>query len=279
MKNEDIYKELTQAFVDCLNEGEIPWQKPWKEQYNMISGKEYEGMNQLYLGLRASKNKWPNAWATFKQINELGGSVASGSKGSIVVWWNLFKRKKEVEGKEVIEVIPTLKYFRVFNLAQTHGIKENKIKQPFDNDLMAEQVANSYLKRENLNLERSNKAFYSPSSDYVGMPNREIFSSQEEYFSTLFHELTHSTGHQSRLNREEVQNFHFFGSETYSKEELTAEIGAAFLCTKTKISNQKTLTNSKAYIQSWIKVLEKNPKWILSASSKAQKAAEFILGE
>ena len=76
-----------------------------------------------------------------------------------------------------------------------------------------------------------------------------------------------------------MQNFHFFGSETYSKEELTAEIGAAFLCTKTKISNQKTLTNSKAYIQSWIKVLEKNPKWILSASSKAQKAAEFILGE
>jgi antirestriction protein ArdC len=125
--------------------------------------------------------------------------------------------------------------------------------------------------------EVSNAAWYRPASDVVGMPLKSVFNSSEEFYSTLFHELTHSTGHESRVGREGIQNLNSFGSESYSKEELVAELGASMLCAVTGIA-PATLENSAAYLNSWITRLKGDSKLILSAASAAQKAADYIRG-
>ena len=122
------------------------------------------------------------------------------------------------------------------------------------------------------------QAFYSPIEDYVHMPSKDYFKNNHDYYATFFHELVHSTGHKSRLDREEMEGMSFFGDEKYSKEELTAEIGAAFLCAEIRIDTLNVLNSSASYIQSWLRKLKDDKTLIMKASSKAQKAVDFILG-
>jgi antirestriction protein ArdC len=171
-----------------------------------------------------------------------------------------------------------LRYYRVFNLDQVSGIKKPALENmpAFESIKEAEAIAAKY--QEEIEVTHGgSRAYYQPSSDSIRMPDRETFDGSAEYYSTLFHEFTHSTGHKSRLNRAGITETHFFGDEIYSKEELVAEMGAAMLCGVIGIEN-KTIKNSASYIQSWLAKLKDDKKLVIHAAAAAQKAADFILG-
>ena len=175
-----------------------------------------------------------------------------------------------------------LRYYSVFNVEQCEGLKmpvENTDDAPLEFNPIeaAEAIVNGYEGKPTIKETEKARAYYSPGLDYIHMPKRETFHSVEEFYSTLFHELTHSTGHENRLKREGIIGMHYFGDAVYSREELVAEFGAAFLCGHAGIENV-TLDNSAAYIQSWLKVLKNNKQWLVIAAAQAQKAAEHVLG-
>ena len=216
---------------------------------------------------------------TYKQVLALKGNVRKGEKSQPIVYWN-FSEKIDKETTEKVR-IPFLKYYNVFNVEQCEGLNDHieQLAQNPDSEPLGvcESIVNKYLTRDLiLKLEhRGNRAYYNPSQDLVMMPAFSRFSSKEEYHSTLFHELIHSTGHASRLDRD-LSKYHSFGSDEYSREELIAELGCAFLCGASGII-QHTLDNSSAYINGWLKVLREDPKILVQAGGKAQRAADHIL--
>ena len=280
--SKSVYEMVTDRIISQLENSVIPWEKPWtgiqSGAYNRISKHSYSLLNQMLL-------KHEGEYATFKQWTELGGHIKKGEKSEIVVFWRLQPIEEETDdGTKQIRQIPLLRYYNVFHISQVDGIKplENKAfteLEPIEN---AEKVLNEYLTREHLTLEHtaSNEAYYSPSRDLIHLPLMEQFKNQAEYYSTAFHEVTHSTGHKSRLNRlGEDLKIASFGSEDYSKEELVAEIGSANLLNMLGIETDRSFRNSTAYIQSWLSVLKSDVKFIVSASSKAEKAVKYILNE
>lgn len=291
-KQNDIYAQITGAIIKELENGTVPWQKPWQNGefrgcISHTSGKPYSMLNQWLLMNKAGE------WLTYKQIQKEGGKVKAGEKSSFVVFWSFTDVvKKETETDEngnkievckVVKRYPMLKGYNVFHIDQCEGIKpkfNNKAKTYEHTPVeMAEKVVAEYVERENLRLEikDTNRACYSPSFDRVEIPMRKQFKEGAEYYSTLFHELTHSTGHAKRLNRPEVVNVNFFGSEDYSKEELVAEMGAAFLCQAMQIECEKAFKNSASYIAGWLQALKNDKKLVVMAAAKAEKAAEYIM--
>ena len=276
----DIYEMVTDRIIEQLEKGYIPWQKPWTGvhdgAYNRISNKPYSLLNQMLLSKTGE-------YASFKQWTELGGHIRKGEKAEIVTFWKIQPIEEENEnGEKVIKQIPLLRYYNVFHISQVDGVEPKSIDlnelQPIEE---AEKIKTEYMKREHIKiLEKvTDKAFYSPSLDYIQVPCKEQYQDIEEFYSTLFHEMTHSTGHKMRLDREDVKDCMYFGSENYSKEELCAELGSAFLINKLGIASSKSFTNSTAYIQSWLRVLKNDKKFIISASSRAEKAVKYILNE
>ena len=276
----DIYEMVTDRIIEQLEKGYIPWQKPWTgvhdEAYNRISNKPYSLLNQMLLSKTGE-------YASFKQWTELGGHIKKGEKAEIVTFWKIQPIEEENEdGEKVIKQIPLLRYYNVFHISQVEGVEPKSIDlnelQPIEE---AERIKTEYMQREHIKiLEKvTDKAFYSPSLDYIQVPCKEQYQNIEEFYSTLFHEMTHSTGHKVRLDREDVKDCMYFGSENYSKEELCAELGSAFLINKLGIASSKSFTNSTAYIQSWLRVLKNDKKFIISASSRAEKAVKYILNE
>ena len=276
----DIYAAVTDRIVQQLEQGVIPWHKPWTGlQSGAISGttgKPYSLLNQMLLGK-------PGEWFTWNQIQKLGGKVRKGEKSSMVVFWKQCPIKEEdpATGEEVERLIPLLKYFNVFHIDQTEGIEAKTIDpETYDpaTDNGADAIIADYLQRSGVKLEhrQGDEAFYSPSADRVVLPLREQFRDMAEYYSTAFHELTHSTGHRSRLDR--LSRKAFFGNEEYSREELVAEIGAAALLNHCGIETAGSFKNSTAYIQSWLRALRNDKKMIVSASGAAAKAFELITG-
>lgn len=272
----DVYAEVTARIVEQLEQGVIPWQKPWIASGAAIShstGKPYSLLNQILLAR-------PGEYATFKQIQQEGGRVKKGAKSSMVVFWKWLEQEDE-ETKE-IKKIPFLRYYNVFHIDQCEGIKA-KHSKPLPNiaqpDEAAEAIARDYLTRSGVRLihEEGNRAFYRPSTDSITLPLLAQFKNTAEYYSTLFHEMTHSTGHSSRLDR--LTKVAAFGSEDYSKEELVAEIGAAALVNHAGLETSSSLTNSAAYIQSWLKALQDDKRLIVSASGRAEKAVNLILNQ
>lgn len=272
----DVYAEVTARIVEQLEQGVIPWQKPWIASGAAIShstGKPYSLLNQILLAR-------PGEYATFKQIQQEGGRVKKGAKSSMVVFWKWLEQEDE-ETKE-IKKIPFLRYYNVFHIDQCEGIKA-KHSKPLPNiaqpDEAAEAIARDYLTRSGVRLihEEGNRAFYRPSTDSITLPLLAQFKNTAEYYSTLFHEMTHSTGHSSRLDR--LTKVAAFGSEEYSKEELVAEIGAAALVNHAGLETSSSLTNSAAYIQSWLKALQDDKRLIVSASGRAEKAVNLILNQ
>lgn len=276
----DIYAAVTDRIVQQLEQGVIPWHKPWTGlQSGAISGttgKPYSLLNQMLLGR-------PGEWFTWNQIQKLGGKVRKGEKSSMVVFWKQCPIKEEdpATGQKVERMIPMLKYFNVFHIDQTEGIEAKAI-DPEAHDPATDNGADSiiadYLQRSGVKLEhrQGDEAFYSPSADRVVLPLREQFRDMAEYYSTAFHELTHSTGHRSRFDR--LSRKAFFGNEEYSREELVAEIGAAALLNHCGIETVGSFKNSTAYIQSWLRALRNDKKMIVSASGAATKAFELITG-
>lgn len=266
-----VYQIVTDQIIAKLEQGVIPWRKPWSTKrgecaHNWVSGRPYTGINAMLLEA--------GEYATFKQIQDAGGTVKKGEKGHIVVFYKLFET--EDEDKK----IPYLRYYKVFEInTQCEGLKSKVVPVPEDTREPigeAEAIVQAYVdapKVEHIGA----RACYIPNQDEVRMPKRATFESLEEYYSTLFHELVHSTGHKDRLDRAGVMNTSFFGSATYSKEELVAEIGAAMLCSISGIGFE-TLDNSVAYVSSWLRRLKGDPKMVVLAAGQAQKAADYIQG-
>ena len=276
----NIYEEITNRIIKQLENGIIPWHKPWSGvasgAYNRVSKKPYSLLNQMLL-------EHDGEYATYKQWSDLGGTVRKGEKSEIVVFWKILQVEETKDGKVEKKSIPLLKYINVFHVSQVDGVEPKTTKliehKPVEE---AEQIKKDYIDRENIVIKESitDRAFYSPLKDFIEVPCKEQYKDVMEFYSTLFHEMIHSTGHKDRLGRLDYGvKLASFGSEDYSKEELIAEIGSAFLMNHIGIETFKTFNNSAAYIQSWLKILKDDNRFIVSASSKAEKAMKYILGE
>jgi len=274
-----VYDIITEKILAQLEKGKIPWRKPWTctDHKNIISRKPYRGINVWMLDIAAEERGYKSHyWLTYKQAQKLGGTVRKGEKANIVVFWKINTREDE-DGEE--KSFPFLRYYNVFNVEQCDGIDapaEETIS--FDPIEKCEAIVSNMPNRPDIK-HAGDRACYYPSLDYVNMPHPETFENEPLYYSVLFHELAHSTGHPGRLDRFGTDNKPApFGSPDYSKEELIAEMTAAMLCATVNIENN-TLENSAAYIQSWLTVLNDDPKMVVHAAGKAQKAADFITGE
>lgn len=269
MKVEQI---VTEKIIKALKQGNAPWKKPWKGTYpmNLITKREYRGINVLMLWLDDYKQPY---YLTYRQAIKLKGNVKRGEKGALVVYWNIIETKEKTkDGKK--KTIPILRYYTVFNVEQCEGLEVPKLNNHSKNDRY-ERVLDLYKDSPEVQ-DKSNRASYNLTTDTVHMPNINMFESPQAYYSILFHELVHSTGHEKRLNRFINKDQTQFASESYSKEELVAELGAAFLCARYKIDNSQ-FENSVAYLRSWIGRLEGDNRLIISAAGKAQKANDYIL--
>jgi antirestriction protein ArdC len=270
----NVYEIVTSRIIEALNRGVVPWRCPWTVEAprNLVSGREYRGVNVLLLQSAAYSSPY---WLTFKQARDLRGSVKRGEHGCPVIFW---KVSDEETSSGKVEKSFLLRYFTVFNVAQTEGIEApaTSSRKPFDPIVACEQVVTSYPSPPGLE-HGGGRACYSPSLDRVQIPAREQFNSGAEYYSTLFHELTHSTGAATRLSRKGVIDPIRFASHDYAFEELVAECGSAFLAAHAGISTD-VLPNSAAYIASWAKKLRSEPRWIVEAAAQASKAADLVLG-
>jgi antirestriction protein ArdC len=275
-----VYSIVTEQILKQLESGVVPWRKPWSAEppCNLVSGKEYRGINPFLL---ASQGYGSRYWLTFNQANKLGGHVRKGEKGSIVTFWNIGEEEivQDEDGNKRKSKPFLLRYYRVFNVEQTEGIADKLGLGDFIPRVPSIDQCEAIVKRmpNPPTMQQDARAWYRPSPDTVGMPSQSLFNSSEEYYSTLFHELTHSSGHASRVGREGIEDIAAFGSESYSKEELIAEMGAAMLCGVTGIS-PATIPNSAAYLQGWISRLRGDSKLLVSAASQAQKAVDYIQG-
>jgi antirestriction protein ArdC len=276
-----VYEIITEKIIKQLESGVAPWRKPWTCQApaNLITQKEYRGLNVFTLASQGFPSRF---WLTFNQATKLGGRIRKGEKSSLVIFWNLgAERETTTQNGEKETSRPfLLRYYSVFNLSQAEGIdipasllQETRTNDPI---ITCEQIVDNMPSPPG--FEQSDKAWYSPNNDLVGMPARGLFHSSEEYYATEFHELAHSTGHPKRLHRENFDSPVSFGSESYSKEELIAEMTAAMLCGIAGIE-QNTLENSAAYLNTWIARLKSDSRLLVSAASQAQKAADFIQGK
>lgn len=273
-----VYEMVTERIIEELEKGSIPWEKPWSGRrsgaYNFVTKRSYSLMNQMML-------KHRGAYGTFKQWTEKGGKIRKGEKSEIVVFWKFQIVEEENEdGEKEEKKIPMLRYYNVFHISQVDGVelKEEELPEvePIES---AEKIKRDYVEREHIRILEypTDNAFYSPAGDFIQVPERGQYKDINEYYSTCFHEITHSTGHKSRLNR--LEKDAHFGNGVYSKEEMVAELGSSFLMNLLGLETKKTFRNSAAYIQSWIKVFKNDPRFIVSAAGKAEKAVKFILNE
>ena len=276
----DVFAEITQRIVDQLEAGTVPWHKPWTGgnecAMSHVTGKPYSLINHILLGGRTGE------YLTFKQCTDEGGTVKKGEKARMIIFWKLYEDVDQETGE--ITQKPFLRYYKVFHINQCDGISP-RFDQSHDpgNDLKPDEKADSiiteYVKRSGVRLicARSGKACYTPATDTITIPLLQQFRDMPEFYSTGFHEMTHSTGHPSRLNRLTEQAA--FGGESYSKEELVAELGSSFLMNYAGIESPSSFQNNAAYIAGWLKALKDDRRLIVSAASKAEKAVKYILGE
>ncbi|MCY7357592.1 MAG: ssDNA-binding domain-containing protein [Rudanella sp.] len=284
----DLYREVTDKIIGLLEKGVVPWKKPWKTLLtgegdvprNYVSKKAYRGMN-LWL-LIGNEYERPY-YMTFNQALKLGGNVKKGAKGHWVVFWKMMEGKNE---KEEIKTVPLLRYDVVFNIAEIEGIpfdfppiRTNEQKRNGSGMISTcEIIINGYKGSPEIIFNNPEEACYYPTLDTVNMPTIEAFKTTEQYYKVFFHELAHSTGHYTRLNRD-LMGIKF--GERYNKEELIAEMTGALLCGAAglNMNEDSSLTASSAgYLAMYIKLLRDDKRMIFTASTQAQKAANLILG-
>jgi antirestriction protein ArdC len=274
-----VYSIITERIIKQLEGGVVPWRKPWRCEppCNLISGKPYRGVNPLLLAPLGYGSRY---WLTFNQATKLGGHIRKGEKSSVVTFWHVGEEKITTGADGIARKSQPflLKYFNVFNVEQCDGLDSLGLgKAPArvpDLDQCERIIANMPNRPA---MAQHAQASYRPSTDVVSMPSKSAFESSEGFYSTFFHELVHSTGHASRIGRDGIEHVENFGSESYSREELIAELGASMLAGITGII-PTTLENSASYLKSWITVLKGDSKLIVQAASAAQKASDYILG-
>lgn len=281
MSNQTIYETITAKIIEQLEKGVVPWRKPWKADTqgnifpkNFITKKAYRGCNTFLLGCQGYDS---NYWLTFNQCKAQGGNVKKGEKSTPVIFWKMLEKEGQQNEKDFF---PCLKYYNVFNVSQCQGLPKEAHEIPKETLFKPIEACENVLTSLPLGMSKitngEDRAYYSPTRDFINMPNPTLFENEASYYSVLFHELTHATGHKSRLNREGVQGESRFGDSVYSKEELIAECGASFLCGFTGIETS-TLENSASYISNWLSKLRSDNKLIIQASGQAQKAVDYLL--
>ena len=289
-KKTTVYDVVTDRFLAQLKEGIVPWQKPWISiegervgGWSHKSGESYSIVNQMMLPTEGE-------YITYKQIRDEGGSLKEGAEGYPICFWkNYVTEVKDPDtNTEEPKSIPVLRYYTVYRVEDCDGIEPNFEPDPSPLDgksgiekiEAAEELCKAYLKMSGVKLEHhlGDRACYMPAYDTVKLPLEKQFEDAGEYYSTLFHELTHSTGHRDRLNRLGAGG-RGMRSHAYSLEELVAEIGAASILYKLGIESESTIQNSNAYLKSWYDALSDNPRMIVKASSRAQKAVRYIYGD
>lgn len=282
-----LYQEINNKVIAALAQGNIIWRKPWSTNgqfpANLTTLKRYKGWNLFYLSWVMKENDFQSPYfLTFKQSQTLGGHIKKGSKGFPIVKWVKTEAKNPDYSEQADTDSGRVRYYpvthTVFNVAQTTGIdypKPSVQDSPHANKLLTCEELLQGMDDIPPILSGGEEACYIWPLDRIYMPEIGQFQVPEEYYSTLFHEIIHSTGHPTRLNRKELIDSSAYGSLNYSREELTAEFGAAYLCGITGIE-QKTIENSAAYIQHWIGQLQSDPALILKATAKAQAAIDFL---
>lgn len=276
----DVYEMVTNRIIELLEAGTVPWQKPWTETgvpMNLISKRPYRGIN---LWLLLSLNYERNFYLTWDQLKKVGGSVNKDEHGHVVVFWkNVKKQQEELDTDGNAKTVPMLRYYKVFNIAQCRDIPKDLIPVLLKEELEPMEECEAIIKTMPdcpVIKHKEDKAFYHVVEDYINMPKKKSFKNIEAYYSTLFHELVHSTGAEKRLSRKTITEMNEFGSEPYSIEELIAELGSAYLNSFTGILD-KEIENSVAYIQGWLAKLKGDKRFIVSASGQAQRAVDLIL--
>jgi antirestriction protein ArdC len=278
----NIYEQMTDRIIAALEEGRIPWKKEWRTSgktsglpYNLVSGAPYRGINVFSLLCSGYSQ---SGWCTYKQAQTLGYQVRKGERSSPVVFWKFPDKARKLEKPDAA---PFARFYSVFNIEQLDGVPAELPFEgmTFDPIAECERVVSDFMGSASHPTlgHGGDRAYFSPSSDHVQMPHRETFNNAGGYYATLFHEFAHSTGIKSRCDRAELQAIGGFGDEPYSKEELTAEFASAFLCAETGCSNEERVSNSVAYIQSWIQKLKNDKAMAVQAAQRAQRASDFIL--
>ncbi len=296
MQLNKMRQELTDAFITSLQEDKIPWNRGWSvvRNQNAVSGNVYHGVNAFWLAYQASEKGFTDPrWCTYKQASDKGWQVRKGEHGTHVEFWSMYDReeKKKLLPREVNElrgklspeeyqerVKPIANVYTVFNAQQIDGIPELKIvNQEYDQDMCIE-IRNDVLKGLGVGYkEGGNMAFYQPGDDTITMPPMDSFWAEYNYLSTFLHEAGHSTGHESRLNRDLSGGF---GSESYAREELRAEIASAFTTQAIGmegIMSREHVENHKAYIQSWISCIENDPNELFKAINDASRISDYVI--
>lgn len=287
-----VYQVITDTIIEMLEAGVVPWRKQWRDgagsgaPRNATTNRAYRGLNVwLLAGMSQAKGFETDLWASYKQAQARGWQVRKGEKSTPVIYWHWEPEPKAGEKRDPKKPRCWARYSRVFNLAQMDGCEKylaklRKGEEPapeFEPIEQAAAIVDGWADKPEIH-HGGNVACYAPTLDQIRMPKPEQFESRESYYSVLFHELTHSTGHASRLKRDGITSATAnFGSHTYGKEELVAEMGAAFLCGAARIE-QQTIADSASYIQSWIKTIRGEVKLVAEAGAAAQKAADLILG-
>jgi antirestriction protein ArdC len=279
----DIYAEVTDRVIGMLEKGVAPWRRPWKVAgllpRNLRSGRSYRGINLIFLSMAGFGSPY---WVTYRQAQELGGRVRAGAKGTTVIFWQFLQaiERDDADGSRSRRV-PLLRCYTVFNLEQTEEI-------PVPPSTLAASPIECAAPLETAEAILAGMtdppevrhggpvACYDARADVVLMPPRTAFTSPESYYSTLYHELGHATGHVKRLARPGIVGGGHFGGHNYSKEELIAEFASAFLCAHVGIECE--VEQSAAYLQGWLSALRDDKKMLVQAAGSAQKATDYILG-
>jgi antirestriction protein ArdC len=283
MKVTDVKSQINERIVQALSAGKIPWLKPWtmNSPRNLFSGREYTGLNRLILGLSPYS---PPFWGTYRQYLAEGLQVQKGEHGQGIVYsGRSVKIDNEVneQGEEVEHAkhIRFLKAFVVFNVSQTDYLEKGyKLPDKRENPHLvgSDTVIHDYADRHNIRITAGDRAAYSPQTDIITCPDISRFTTSEHYYATMFHECIHSTG--PRLDRFKPTDTVCFGSDTYGREELVAEIGSAYLAALSGIDSSSVVKNEVAYLQNWIAAIGADTDLVMYAAGRAEKAADFIIG-
>lgn len=286
----DLYQRVTDQIVNALEHGTVPWSKPWDPRIGLplsvSTGKPYRGINTFLLSLAMQARGWSSPFfGTYDKIASLGGQVRKGEKSTMVTFWKTGTNETtdETTGDPKVRRWAILRSYLVFNADQADGLPDKYRTAPEATAntplLAAADIIADYFAQDGApKLQHGGPdAYYAPGLDLVQLPLWESFTNAEGYYSTAYHEMMHSTGHANRLARGDLLEGHRFGDESYSKEELVAEMGAAMLCGVAGIE-QATIDRSAAYIKSWIGALRNDTKLVVAAAGQAQRAADFILG-
>jgi antirestriction protein ArdC len=277
----DVYKIVTDRIIELLEQGTVPWQKPWTDAgvpANLLSKRSYRGIN---LWLLLSLNYERNLFLTWDQLKKIGASVKAGEHGHVVIYWKTSSKNEDTVEGEKEKKVPLLRYYKVFNVSQCRDLPENLV-EPLvvkEHDPIAEcEAIVTGMPQCPAIKHKEQLAFYHIEEDYINMPKKKSFKGIEGYYSTLFHELVHSTGAEKRLNRKTITEMAEFGDDLYSIEELVAELGAAYLNSLSGIS-ASLIQNSAAYLNGWLAKLKGDKQFMVQASGQAQRAVDFIINQ